>query len=773
MLRALLGKGEFRFRLFRYYYAIFLLLILTPTIVASVLVHTYVVGLIEREVDKSSSILIGQSASDTDKLVDELQGDMIGMLDYPGLERYVRAREELDRMAVNEIMTGLFNRLQALDDHALAGYAFLFFPESGLVVDSFNGHFDQSMFFQYTNRFVEDERVALRELYNGRQMMTMSAPMEIDHVQLLSRTLLGSGEYIYAVVSYPFNAAVPSAYLTVAIDTAKLQRQIAIDSEPSISTAVMNASGDLLAYAGTRPLGGERLHEALLSGGGAAQSVAAEGRRYNISYDQSSRYQWTYVAIANMNQLRQPVATLRTGSVAFVLFMLLAGAIASYYLSRRVYTPIRGIAEELAVGPQTDGELQASKDTEFARIRRRSSLLVREHKSMQALISGTAPVVHEHFLGKLLSGELKDELAVAYYGKEIGLDARSAGPLAVLCVEFNWLPVTASWTETDRSFHLTELKNEIGKELEVWFCRLREDQLACIVHLADDASTGPQTAASVLVRQLQRHTAFYHAAIGVGGAVGGAWQLHVSCRQAQQLLRRRRLVSGVDLCVDAADWEERSPVDSFLPAAKVGQLLEWYRAGQYERMLEDVERLLDEKIPSDAPAEEVRLLCVDVLNTWLRAMAADSQADYGIEHSATLYRQVQACATREELKQLFRRTCGELAAAETEQPPERFAGVLQQIREHYGSDLTIEQFARELNMSVGHFSRSFKEAVGEKYMDVVLRCRLDAAKRLLSESDLKLDEIAGRVGYLSRNSFIKAFRKQEGITPGKYREQTS
>lgn len=64
------------------------------------------------------------------------------------------------------------------------------------------------------------------------------------------------------------------------------------------------------------------------------------------------------------------------------------------------------------------------------------------------------------------------------------------------------------------------------------------------------------------------------------------------------------------------------------------------------------------------------------------------------------------------------------------------------------------------------------KAVGEKYMDYLLRRRLDEAKWLLLGTGLKIDDIALRVGYLSRNSFIKAFRKTEGVTPGKYRESS-
>jgi AraC-like DNA-binding protein len=74
-----------------------------------------------------------------------------------------------------------------------------------------------------------------------------------------------------------------------------------------------------------------------------------------------------------------------------------------------------------------------------------------------------------------------------------------------------------------------------------------------------------------------------------------------------------------------------------------------------------------------------------------------------------------------------------------------------------------------MGMSAGHFSRTFKEEVGEKYVEYIAKVRLAKAKRLLLETDMKIDEIAEQVGYWGRNSFIRIFRRYEGTTPAKYR----
>lgn len=68
----------------------------------------------------------------------------------------------------------------------------------------------------------------------------------------------------------------------------------------------------------------------------------------------------------------------------------------------------------------------------------------------------------------------------------------------------------------------------------------------------------------------------------------------------------------------------------------------------------------------------------------------------------------------------------------TEEPDQRtqqFSEILDYIHEHYNEELSIEYFAGLLNMSNGHFSRTFKEAVGEKYVEYIAKYRLMKAKQ--------------------------------------------
>ncbi|MFL0554359.1 helix-turn-helix transcriptional regulator [Paenibacillus barengoltzii] len=56
------------------------------------------------------------------------------------------------------------------------------------------------------------------------------------------------------------------------------------------------------------------------------------------------------------------------------------------------------------------------------------------------------------------------------------------------------------------------------------------------------------------------------------------------------------------------------------------------------------------------------------------------------------------------------------------------------------------------------------------FIDYVTALRIEKAKELLSDSDMKVNEIAEQVG-LQPSYFIRLFKRFEQITPGQYREK--
>lgn len=73
------------------------------------------------------------------------------------------------------------------------------------------------------------------------------------------------------------------------------------------------------------------------------------------------------------------------------------------------------------------------------------------------------------------------------------------------------------------------------------------------------------------------------------------------------------------------------------------------------------------------------------------------------------------------------------------------------------------------DISVFHFSRGFRNAIGEPPLRHLARLRIRTACALLAETDLPVARIAQRVGYRSPQAFSRAFERLCGCTPRAHR----
>ncbi len=93
------------------------------------------------------------------------------------------------------------------------------------------------------------------------------------------------------------------------------------------------------------------------------------------------------------------------------------------------------------------------------------------------------------------------------------------------------------------------------------------------------------------------------------------------------------------------------------------------------------------------------------------------------------------------------------------------------VQSRYMEDLTIKQIADEVMYSPNYLSMLFKREIGQGFYDYLVSVRVNKAKKLLLEEQLKIYQIANAVGYEDAVAFIKRFRREVGCTPSQYRNE--
>lgn len=92
------------------------------------------------------------------------------------------------------------------------------------------------------------------------------------------------------------------------------------------------------------------------------------------------------------------------------------------------------------------------------------------------------------------------------------------------------------------------------------------------------------------------------------------------------------------------------------------------------------------------------------------------------------------------------------------------------IKANYAKAITLEDVAREINVSPQYLSKLFKEETGENFIDYLTGLRIRIARTLLEGDERSVKEICYSIGYSDPNYFSRIFKKIAGVTPTEYKE---
>jgi YesN/AraC family two-component response regulator len=113
------------------------------------------------------------------------------------------------------------------------------------------------------------------------------------------------------------------------------------------------------------------------------------------------------------------------------------------------------------------------------------------------------------------------------------------------------------------------------------------------------------------------------------------------------------------------------------------------------------------------------------------------------------------------------------AANDADQVVAKIQQAVSYINENYASDLNMAVVSNHISMNYSLFSAEFKNVTGINFVTYLKELRMGEAKRLLTETDLKVNEISMKVGYDNEKHFMKSFKSYVGVSPSEYRRNTA
>lgn len=121
--------------------------------------------------------------------------------------------------------------------------------------------------------------------------------------------------------------------------------------------------------------------------------------------------------------------------------------------------------------------------------------------------------------------------------------------------------------------------------------------------------------------------------------------------------------------------------------------------------------------------------------------------------------------------QLMRSTSVSVTQTQSRFPTNRqCASVRDYIDQHYKESISLDLLAEKVSINKYYMAHTFKREYGVSPINYLIACRIREGKRLLTETDLSLSQIAAVLGFSSSSYFSQSFRNAEGMSPTEYRK---
>ncbi|MBW7452587.1 AraC family transcriptional regulator [Paenibacillus sepulcri] len=470
---------------------------------------------------------------------------------------------------------------------------------------------------------------------------------------------------------------------------------------------------------------------------------------------------------------------------------IVAGSVFIVYVTRRNYKPIESIVghiNEIFVNKSSE-LLSRNNDDEMRFISTAIDKLLEQSVKLQSRVEEDQVSMRRHFFNELLDGTRQigaEEWKLAMERLELNYEFKRA-KVAVMEID-KYADFCSSYSERDQyllKFVISSVLTELAEErrIRAWTQYIGSSRLG-IVFLLEHAGENEQQieedsieeACTAFIHWVTGHLKFT-VTIGMGGTSDLVDDIPLLYEDAVEALKYKAVL-GSSRIILSQEMPSKRRTDMFQPIQLIRTVTLSFKLGESEWEARFEELFHTIQISMISRDDVTNILHNLIYNLDREVMGlSESICDYWKKDSLPeLNKLLDNLDTLEEFQASARlvlnmsfQEIGKLR--EHRSTHQIIHKVKQYVKDNYANpDLSLNQLSDEFNLSTRYLSRLFKDEFGEKFVDYLVRVRLEKAKELLRETKDPVHEVALKVGYIHAFSFIRMFKNNEGITPGDYRK---
>ncbi len=508
-----------------------------------------------------------------------------------------------------------------------------------------------------------------------------------------------------------------------------------------------------------------------------------DGEDLILSYIESHQTNWKYIYVLPKKLYSQKAEYVKKMTVMTIALALTGGSILAVLMVRRNYHPLKRLIRSVGGNKRETPGLQANDEYDY--LEEAIETALDRNNLMNRTIENQKKALRSNLLVRLLKGRIQKGIPIEEVLPEYGIRPQS-GEFVVMLFYLEDYSGFFRQDEQDeekkREFvHLimTNIIEELaGKEHQGWMTEI-DDMLACLINLNHNTSreTAEQTLSMIAeeAQQFLRHRFRIIVTISIGSIRRSVPEIPAAYQDALTAMEYRML-DGQQAIIwyEKLKYQEGSYSYSM---EKEQQLINYVNAGDFA----GARNTLDEIIQSNVGQENIsvdliRCLMFDICSTMMKAaMETNLESSELYEENLEAIRELMSGSTvsamRERMTAFLYKLCSHSTSRKRLTKFKLIDKVLLFIAENYRDcNLSITLISGHFGVHPSYLSRSFKDQAGDTLTEYINKYRVEQSKLLLRQEHIYVKDISDMVGFGNINTFIRLFKKYEGVTPSVFRE---
>ena len=346
---------------------------------------------------------------------------------------------------------------------------------------------------------------------------------------------------------------------------------------------------------------------------------------------------------------------------------------------------------------------------------------------------------------------------------------------AYFCIAVQYAEKRVAQGDITKVFRLVQACAAIGKNLKRSIYCYAGSQLRVVMIISGEDAERPQIVQKIrsgLDRRIEEPVQ-----IGVGRSNADIEKLSYSRVEAYEALNDISADVKVSYIEDV--YATRSSTTRKLERER-RKIVELFRQGDWDQMQSCIEVLV-ENVRKESPVREGRAYPTSIRRTMVELLAEIMHicADAGIDVEQVINRQDPYNYIYElsdtsmiivKFLEMARSLFDELAEQNTRTESNLLSAARKCIESNLGDpDLSLSFVSNALGITPTYFSAFFIREMGIGFNEYIAVLRVEQAKKLLAETNMKISEVARTCGFRTASYFIVVFKKHTGTSPGEFR----